>query len=326
MFKPARMKIILLGCILLLLSFVFADEIHEKVEVQLVQVDLVATDSKGSLVTDLTGADFTLKENGKVQKVSHFYNSSRDESGYPLTISFLVDTSYSMHENVAGLTRIDVAVKAAELIMNQLKPNDQIELIEFNDKPEAIVPFTSNLNSVREKLKTLNFRQANTAMRDAIIFALDRIHGQPGRNVIVIFSDGMDTASKSIEEDVIQAVRKSDATIIAFYSEFATLNFPGGGSGIGMGGSSGPPNRIKIRIGEDALREYAELSGGQFFSFRREPELLQALESFRAFVRSQYTLAYTPPDSNKHSGWRKIKVECKRKGIQLRYREGYWAG
>lgn len=324
MFKPSRMKIILLGCILSLVPFASAQKLQEKVEVQLVQVDLVATDSKGALITDLGAEDFTLKENGKVQPVTHFYNSSIDESRFPLTMSFVVDTSYSMGERVAGLTRIDIAVQAAELIMSQLKAEDKIALMEFSNKPEELVSFTSDLNAVREKFKNVTFRRANTAMRDAVIFALDKIKDQTGRRIVVIFSDGMDSASKSVEEDVVDAIRKSDATIITFYSEFAMLNFPGGGTR--MGGSPNDPNRIKIRIGEDALREYAQLSGGQFFSFRKEPELLRALESFRAYVRSQYTLAYAPSASKKKSEWRKIKVECKRKGIKLRYREGYWAG
>jgi len=53
--------------------------------------------------------------------------------------------------------------------------------------------------------------------------------------------------------------------------------------------------------------------------------MLKALEDFRAFVQSQYTLAYKPA-SKQSSRWRKIKVECKRKGVKLRHREGYWAG
>jgi len=323
-FQLRRIQVIILGCLFFSLPFVSGQQLQEQVEVQLVQVDLVATDSKGSVVTDLTAEDFTLKENGKVQAITHFYNSASDESRFPLTISFLVDTSYSMHELVAGLTRIDIAVKAAELVINQLKTDDQIEVIEFNHEPQAIVPFTSNMDSVLEKFKTLDFRKASTAMRDAVVFALDRIKERSGRKIIVIFSDGMDTASKSIEEDALDAIRKSDATIVAFYSEFATLNFPAGG--MGMGGNPNPPDGMKIRIGEDALREYTEISGGQFFSFRKEPQLLQAMESFRALVGSQYTLAYTPVAGTQRSKWRKIKVECKRKDIKLRHREGYWAG
>ena len=309
-----------------MLPAAFGQEIQEKVNVELVQVDLVATDSKGEVIRDLTANDFTLKENGKVQSIKHFYNSSDDSARFPLTLSFLVDTSYSMHEKVAGMTRIDVAVKAAEMVINELQPNDQIELTEFNDKPETLVPFTSDVNEIREKFKALTFQEANTAMNDSVLYAVKRIQGRNGRKIIVIFSDGMDSSSKSVEEDVVDAVRKSDATIIAFYSELAAMNFSQGG-GIGAMAGPNPISRVKILAGEDILREYAEMTGGQFFSFRKEPELLKAMNSFRNYVGSQYTLAYTPPEDRKaKTGWRKIKIECKRKGVHLRYREGYVAG
>jgi Ca-activated chloride channel family protein len=319
----ARSKIFILSLLVVLVPFASAQQIEEQVEVQLVQVDLVATDKKGALVTDLTNDDFILKENGNVQKVTHFYNSSKEEIRFPLTMSFLVDTSYSMGETVAGMTRIDIARQAAELIMAQLRPDDKLELIEFNQKPVELVSFTPDAAAVRSKLEALTFQEKNTAMHDSVLFALDKINKETGRKIIVIFSDGMDSASKAIEDDVIDAVKKSEATLITFYAEFAKLNFPAAGGG--FGGDPSSMGRVRIRMGEDQLRLYSQMSGGLFFSFRKEPELLKALESFRAFVRSQYTLAYTPSDIKKKKGWRKIKVECKRKDIELRHREGYWA-
>jgi VWFA-related protein len=321
--RSGLIKLLFPISIALLLPLAFGQEIKEQVEVQLVQVDVVATNSKGALVTDLTADDFVLKEDGTVQKVTHFYNSANDESRYPLTISFLVDTSYSMGERVQGMTRIDIAVQAAEMVMNELKPEDQIELIDFNNEPIEIVPFTSDLGSALEMFRSLDFQKANTAMRDAVVMALDKLKDRSGRKIVVIFSDGMDTCSKALEDDAFNAVKKSDATIVTFYSEFAALNFPD--SGIGIGENSGSMSHVKIRIGEDALREYADISGGQFFSFRKEHELVAAMDGFRALIKSQYTLAYTPAVPKK-GGWKKIKVECKRKDVKLRYREGYWAG
>lgn len=314
--RSVRFRITLFVLLLFLFPVAYGQDLQEQVEVQLVQVDLSATDSKGSVVTDLKKDDFVLKENGQVQNVTHFYNSSDDNARYPLTISFLVDTSYSMKERVAGMTRIEIAVKAAELVMSQLKDEDQVELITFDKEPVAVVPFTSDLAAVRAKFETITFHEASTAMHDAVLFAEKRIHDRSGRKIIVIFSDGMDSSSKAVYEDVVDAVRKSDATLVTFFSELTEFNF-------GMDPNN--INHVKTQAGEDALREYADISGGQFFSFKKEPELLKAMESFRQFVGSQYTLAYSPTIAKK-STFRKIKVECKRKGVKLRYREGYWAG
>jgi VWFA-related protein len=314
-------KACVFSLIVLLVSFASGQQLEEQVKVELVQVDLVATDSKGNLITDLTAEDFVLKEEGKVQTITHFYNSVDEESRFPLTVSFLVDTSFSMQERVAGLTRIEIALKAADMVMNQLQENDQIEVIEFNDQPNAVVPFTSDLKNAREKLAILTFQKANTAMHDSVKFAVQRMKGRSGRKIIVIFSDGMDSASKAIEEDVVDAIRRADATIVTFYSEFARVNLPAQ-----MGGGPGSIGRIRIRAGEDALRLYSDMTGGQFFSFKKEPELLKAMEGFRAYIQNQYTLAYKPSVVKKKAGFRKIKVECKRKGVRLKHREGYWAG
>ena len=302
-----------------LISFASAQQLEEQVKVELVQVDVVAMDSKGTLITDLTANDFVLKQNGKVQTITHFYNSANEDTRHPLTISFLIDTSYSMHERVARMTRIDIALKAAELVMDQLLKEDQIELIEFNEKPIPVVPFTSDLAGVREKFKKLSFQEKNTAMHDSVKFAVERIKARSGRKIIVIFSDGMDSASKAIEEDVVDAIRRADVSIITFYSEFARLNLPAQ-----MGGGPGSIGRVRIRAGEDALRLYSDMTGGQFYSFKKEAELMKALESFRGYVKSQYTLAYKPGVMKK-KGFQKFKIECKRKGVHLMHREGYWA-
>jgi Ca-activated chloride channel family protein len=316
-----RSKLIF-SILLCYLGFAFGDEIQEHVEVQLVQVDVTARNSKGEYIRDLTANDFVLKEDGKVQTVTHFYNSANDQTRYPLTVSFLIDTSFSMHERVAGMTRIDVAVKAAELVMDQLKKGDLVEVVEFDNEPREVVPFTSELNSVREKFEYIDFREANTAMNDSILFSLKKIHEQSGRKIMVIFSDGMDSASKSVQEDVVDAIHKNDATIVSFYSDVASLNFRGGATQ--MTGTS-PQNGVIVRAGEDALRQYSEVSGGEFFSFRKEPELLKAMENLRNLVQSQYTLAYTPVAHDKKSKFRKIKVECKRKDVKLTFREGYFS-
>lgn len=318
--RSAKIKSAILVILLVVLPLASGQELQEKVEVQLVQVDVSATDSKGVVVRDLTKDDFSIKENGAPQTITYFFNSADDANRYPLTVSFLVDTSYSMSETVAGLTRIDIAVKAAELVMDELEDEDQVEVIEFNNKPEAIVPFTSDQNAVLDKIGALDFREANTAMYDAILFSLDRIKDRSGRKIIVIFSDGMNTTGKAVHEDVVVALRKSDTTVISFYSEFTNTGFTTGNT------NPNTMNQVMIGAGEDSLRQYAEVSGGQFFSFRKEPELAKAMESFRAIIQSQYTLAYTPTAKKQKPEFRKIKVECKRKGIKLRYREGYWSG
>jgi hypothetical protein len=42
-------------------------------------------------------------------------------------------------------------------------------------------------------------------------------------------------------------------------------------------------------------------------------------------MRSQYSLGYKVPRSKMDGSWRKIQIFCKKQGIRLRHREGYYA-
>jgi hypothetical protein len=53
--------------------------------------------------------------------------------------------------------------------------------------------------------------------------------------------------------------------------------------------------------------------------------LEESMEKLRQGMRSQYSLAYSPPRSRDSKAWHKIRMECTRPGLKLRYREGYYA-
>ena len=83
-------------------------QIHENVSVDLVNVYLSATDSKGRFVTDLKPEELTLREDGVIQMVSSFSNFAKDktsklgEAGVPLSVAFVIDTSDSMRQQLTG--------------------------------------------------------------------------------------------------------------------------------------------------------------------------------------------------------------------------------
>src|SRR5262245_34161078 len=93
-----KQKITFLVFSLLVLQTVFADEIKEQVNVDLVNIFVSATDSKGNFISDLKPEELVLKENGKPQAITNFSRVLADDSDVPLTIAFLIDTSGSMEQ------------------------------------------------------------------------------------------------------------------------------------------------------------------------------------------------------------------------------------
>src|SRR4030042_3474118 len=74
-------------------------------EVTLVNIYVTVTDNKNNFIRELSKEDFIVKEDGKVQQISHFSIESP-----PLVVLLLMDGSGSMQEEVCkNLQKVDMA-------------------------------------------------------------------------------------------------------------------------------------------------------------------------------------------------------------------------
>jgi VWFA-related protein len=310
------LKYYLLACAFGLYAVANAQFLDE-VTVELVQVDLTAVDRKGTFVKDLQPHEFVLKENGHTQQIIHFSNSNDDNSSVPLTVYFLVDTSWSMTSKVGKVTRTDLAKKAASRVLDELRQEDRFLVMEFTISSEEIFSLSSNKEDARARISALKPKGAATALLDVLSLSLHRLEAESGRKIVVVFSDGEDTASKTPITTALENVRKSDATIVAFGPR--PPYFPAGNKL-----SNAAPIRNAVK-GKELLERFAEISGGYAFFPNKEKEWEKAMEQLRLLIRSQYTLAYKPAKTIIRNQWRKIDIECKRRGVKLKHRPGYWA-
>jgi VWFA-related protein len=68
------------------------------------------------------------------------------------------------------------------------------------------------------------------------------------------------------------------------------------------------------------LQQVADETGG--ISISNSQNFKAGFQRILKDFEHQYILCYTPPPQKKE-GYRKIKVEVKRPGVKLRYRQGY---
>jgi VWFA-related protein len=129
--------------------------------------------------------------------------------------------------------------------------------------------------------------------------------GKQRRRVIVLLSDGEDTASLVWEEQVLELVRRREATVhvIALRPEDEGAN-------------------RSARL----LRRLSQESGGEV----HQPGSIRALDSVYARIgeelRSQYTVGYISSDATHDGRWRNIELRVRgRKDLQVRHRTGYYA-
>jgi len=297
--------------IFVLISFtVLAQEFTENLNVDIVNVYLTATDSKGNFVKTLTIDDFILKEDGVAQPLTNFANFSNEssdklgEKDVPLTIAFVIDSSNSMAHQISGQQKLDIVKNAAFRLIDELKPEDQVLLIAFNEFTDEVTPLTHDKKEFSHALLFQEVKGGDTALLDSIYFAMNKIKDQWGRKVIVVCSDGEDTSSKLKLDEIISNLVASDIMVLAF----GTMAL----------------NSDSLR-GRFILEKIAAASGGYAFFPSSLKQLDQVMEKLRAGMRSQYSLGYKVPRSKMDGSWRKIQIVCKKQGVKLRHREGYFA-
>jgi Ca-activated chloride channel family protein len=295
---------------IVLASQVYAQTFYEKLDIDIVNVYLTATDQKGQFIKDLTLNDFVLKEDGVVQPITNFANFSLEasdklgEKNVPLTIAFVIDSSNSMAEKISGQQKLDIVKNAAFRLVDELKPEDKTMLVAFSDFTDEVTPLTSELKIFREDLLFQEVKGGETALLDAIYFAMEKIKHEWGRKIIVVCSDGEDTTSKLRLDEVLSNLVASDVTVLAF----GTMSL----------------SNESMR-GRYILQKIAEASGGYAFFPTSLKSLENIMEKLRAGMRSQYSLGYKVPRAKLDGGWHKIQISCKRGNVKVRHREGYFS-
>ena len=227
------------------------------------------------------------------------YFSAISKGDLPLTIALLIDTSASIRDKLDDEKRT-----AAEFLRSIVrKEKDSALLIDFNSEVNLVHDFTPNPEALIAAMQALR-AGGSTALYDAISFAVDeKLKSETGRKVIVVITDGDDTISKVGEGKAIETAQEHDVLIY----------------GIGIRGDSHDANF-------GVLRRFAEETGGRFISSRATPNEMQAaFQSIRQELQNQYSLAYTSTNTHRDGSYRSIEVHCKRGGVRIRTRKGYYA-
>jgi VWFA-related protein len=150
-------------------------------------VSLLATvhDKEGNIVKDLKQDDFVLEENGTPQTIRYF---SR-ESGLPLTVGLLVDTSRSQTgvleaERRSSYTFLDQVLREGK---------DQAFVVHFDVKVETLQGLSSSRAELASALDRLRVPpEVATLLYSAIRESSEGLmRKQPGRKAFILLTDGV---------------------------------------------------------------------------------------------------------------------------------------
>lgn len=252
----------------------------------------------------LSRGDFRVVDDGQRQEIVTF-----ERGEVPITAIVLLDTSESMVGN-----RLTHAVQGAEVFVKGLQAEDLGMVLLFSDRLQGGTPFSGEPQVLTAALQSAR-AEGGTAVNDHLYLALKRLEAQPGRPVIVLFSDGTDAHSILPMEQVLWKAGRSQALIywIRLEAEGASST-----DTISTAWRDGDTSKTEA----EQLQKAVERSGGEIYSIQRSEDLAGAFRNILAELREQYVLGYYPNTSRGDGSWHEVKVNGPL-GLRVRHRGGY---
>ncbi len=273
-----------------------------KVNVPLVNVDVMVTTKNGQFVPGLKKDNFRVLEDGVPQQVSHFTVSQA-----PITAVLLVEFAST---NYIFMTQ---ALQASYAFANSLKKDDWVAVAYYDMQPHILVDFTQDKRAIYGALNQLRIPGfSETNLFDALYDTLDRMDRIEGKKYIILVTTGVDTFSKLTLDQIMKKIKNTkDVTIFPISVGFIVREWcdthPGycrNAHGMGI-----PVGRMDYLQGDNEMRTFAAMTGGRAYFPRFEGELPELFGDISNDIRNQYTLSYSPTNTKLDGTYRKLKVQ-----------------
>lgn len=272
-----------------------------RADLDLVYLNVIVQDQQGRLVKDLSARDFQVFEDGRPQKIEVFgraYEPGQDEL-MALDLGLLFDTSESM------LDELRLSQEAAARFLESV-PRVHDLLTVFFDSDIRVSRYDSeNQQGLFDRIHAAK-GGGQTALYDAIAVYLSRVEDDPGRKVLVLFSDGEDSNSTLTREEMLQLLKSSTVTVYV----------------IGFRGAAAPGS-VRALASLATLRQIAAVTGGALHQPQGSRDLGDIYGRILSDLESQYVIGYAPGGGSAGARYRKLRVSS-RPGLKVRHREGYF--
>jgi VWFA-related protein len=313
-----------------------------RVNTSLVTVPVSVLDHQGRFVPNLQRGDFRIFENGVEQSVAYFEPAEK-----PFTVALLLDTSASTHFHLQEIR--EAAIEFAQ----QLRPQDRVLIVSFNDEVLVLTEATNDQNLIEEVIDENANTGSSTRLYDAVHLTIrDRLNKIKGRKAIVLFTDGVDTSSQQASyQSTLREVEELDALIYPIQYDTTdylrsmqnagagtvtvvttrhgifgnttsqqTYNMPGANNGMPLPGTT----KAEYDRADRYLHALADETGGRLYQANDTTQLADAFSRIAEELRRQYSLGYYPKsDTADNKARRDIKVRVKQPDLAVKARDSY---
>ena len=299
-----------------------------RIDTNLVTVPVSVMDRQGRFIGDLLREQFKLFENDLEQKIVHFEPTNK-----PFTVALVLDTSASTFFHLWEIK------EAAIAFAKQLRPQDRVLVVSFDRQVLLLTEATNNLDVVTETIEQNAVTGDTTRLYDAIDLVItQRLNKIDGRKAIVLFTDGVDTASyratyqstlRNVDEGEIliypiQYDTKDSMASAQTPTQTGNLPFPSRSGGLMIyGARPTPPSPFgDYKMGDKYLHLLADKTGGRLYEANNRAQLAHAFSKIAEELSCQYSLAYYPQALE--SGERRlIRVRVDQPDVAVRARESF---
>lgn len=271
-----------------------------KVNVPLVNVDVLVTTKNGQFVPGLKAGNFRVAEDGVPQQIKNF-----NVSQAPVTALLLVEFASTNYFFLRD------ALQASYAFANTMKKDDWIAVEYYDMHPHLLVDFTQDKRAVYGALNEMRIPGfAETNLFDALYDAMDRLDRVEGKKYIVLVTTGIDTFSKITLDKMLKKIKDTkDITIFPIsvgflVREYCETHPCGYTHGMGI-----PVGHMDYLQGDNEMRTFAAMTGGRAYFPRFQGELPEMFGDISNDIRNQYTISYSPTNTKLDGTYRKLKVQ-----------------
>jgi VWFA-related protein len=275
----------------------------ERSDVRMVLLPVAVTDRRGRVVKGLSAEDFEIEEDRIPQSIAFFSADSAET----VHVAFLLDVSGSMRQS----GKLEAAKDAIRYFVETLRPTDRFALICFADEQVSwVTEFTSDRRRFLERLAVQD-GYGKTALNDAVAATPKLVDERiRGRKAIVLFTDGVDNASRLNDWDAIKLARSVSVPIY-------TVGFTAVPDSLRLAGTT----QQNLRL----MSTFARETGGLLFAVHGPDEVKEAAASILDELSHQYLIGYYPTPRQWDGRFRRIELETDRDAWEVRTRNGYYA-
>ncbi len=320
----------------------FESEDIISVETRLVTMPVRVIDRKGRFVGGLVKENFSVFDDNTPQQIEHFQNESQ-----PFTVALMLDMSYST------VFKIEEIQAAAIAFIDQLRPEDRVIVMSFDGDIHLHCGATSDRKEIYRAIRSTKI-STGTSLYEAVDLVMnEQLRAIEGRKAIVLFSDGVDTTSRT-SHDLKNLRDASEIDVLIYpirYDTFAdvqamknkpVIRMPDNGRQttppIGPSGSKFPfpmpgpmimlpsdkgTSAEEYQFADEYLEQLAVRTGGRKFQASTLGNLNNAFRTIASELREYYSIGYYPSEDAKPGQTRKIKVKVDVENVAVRTRNTY---